>query len=916
MQFKRSITFYYLLMSFLFFISVQAQVDIAWEKKYSRLGSESGNSLQQTSDGGFIILGQSYSNYSSPTDIILIKTDSLGNEEWSKLFDSGFGDFGNTVEETADGGFVIFGVSNENTSWLIRTDGSGDTLWTKKYPQKIGHKLLINEDSFVLVGNAADTNLIWLAQSDLNGTIDWIKNYNTDFNSWDSLRISIAETERSIDGYKILVSSSFAGHQILQLDKSGNLIWENSSDGYFGGKWYSALGGLECYEPECTPYIHADSGLVMVGEYSGKAAILKTAWAGETIWLKNDFTGYNTSVGKSIARTKDNGYLITGMEEIFGEHILLLQVDYLGNQLWKKILSKGEGNKILLTDKDEIFICGESYSDIVLIKMSSKPVVKIVSDSNWFDNNWSGEATGILDGSQSFSANGANIIDYEWKYDDKVVGTNITVELTLPTGINVVELKVTDKNGISNTSVINIQVCSYELETEGAITSSISTVGDSIFYASSTDDQIYCFDNTNDLKWTLATGGDIQSTTTIGPNGNIYVGSADTRLYCFDPLGNFKWDTPMGGTISASPAITQERTVYVGTENNRLYSVNGYDGSINWNYLTGGSITTSAALSNSGNIYFGSVDKKFYSLNSSGNLNWSYTTNDAIHSSPAIDKLGRVYFGSNDKNLYSLNPDGSLFWKFTTNGAIKSSPVIDWEGKVYFGSADKNFYCVDSVGTEIWRYDASSPVNGNPSLTKDGNIIFGCENGMVISLSLNGELNWSYKTELEVTSAPLITFNGRIYVGSTDKSIYGFMDPNYKLEKSNSFVHQWPTFQKDNKRTGSQIEIISGVKDISDNKVPVEFSLMQNYPNPFNPTTQIEFHIAELATVTIDIYNVNGEKVKTLINAKTEAGNYKVEWNGLNDRAKQVGSGIYLLKLNAIGSKNIFTKTMKMVKLK
>ena len=901
---KRTIL-YYLLISFLFSNSLQAQVEIAWEKKYSRAGNEFVHSFDQTSDGGFIILGQNFSN-----NIILIKTDSLGNEEWSKVYDNRSGARGNTVKETSDSGFVVFGTTSEKTSWLIKTNNSGDTLWTKKYPQKVGHKLMIESNGFVLVGICADTSLIWFAHSNLNGEIDSFKNYHTVLNYWDSLKISIDETKYSIDGYKILVSSPFAQYQMFQIDRSGGLIWQNISDNY-AGFWYSALSGFECDENACVS--HADSGMVMIGQYGGNLSIMKTVWEGEVSWLKNNYTGNNYSVGKSFVRTKDNGFILTGMEENFYKQILLMQVDYVGNMLWKKTLGSGEGNSILLTDKNEIVICGESNSDIFLMKMSSKPVVEIIGDSNWIDNNWSGEATGKLDGSQSIGASGTNIIDYEWKYDEKVVGTNSLIELTLPTGNNTITLKVTDGNGISNSSDINIQVCSYKLETNGSITSSISTVGDSVFYASSTDDQIYCYDNMNNLKWTLATGGDIQSTTTIGPNGNIYVGSADTRLYCFDPLGNFKWDTPMGGTVSASPAITQERIVYVGTENNRLYSVNGSNGSINWNYLTGGSITASAALSNSGDIYFGSFDKKFYSLNSNGTLNWSYSTNGEIHSSPAIDTTGRIFFGSDDKNLYALNSDGSLSWSFVTEGAVKSSPVIDSEGNIYFGSGDGYFYVVDVNGTEIWKYNTNSPVYGDPSLTRVGNVIFGCDDGYIFSLSKDGELNWSFKTNNEVVAAPLITADGRAYIGSSDNSIYGFLDLG---PLSASFTHQWPTFQKDNKRTGSQIEIQTGLRNTKNEEIPNSFNLFQNYPNPFNPTTQIQFHLAELSTIKLDIYNVNGEKVRTIVNAKKEAGIYTVEWNGLNDRAQQVGSGIYLLKLNAIGTKNTFIKTMKMIKLK
>jgi hypothetical protein len=90
-------------------------------------------------------------------------------------------------------------------------------------------------------------------------------------------------------------------------------------------------------------------------------------------------------------------------------------------------------------------------------------------------------------------------------------------------------------------------------------------------------------------------------------------------------------------------------------------------------------------------------------------------------------------------------------------------------------------------------------------------------------------------------------------------------------------------------------------------------SLDQNYPNPFNPTTTIEYSIAQTGHVTLKIYSVAGQHVRTLADGpQTPQGLRTVTWDGRNDAGHSVSSGVYFYKLTTKG----FTKTLKMVLLK
>lgn len=79
--------------------------------------------------------------------------------------------------------------------------------------------------------------------------------------------------------------------------------------------------------------------------------------------------------------------------------------------------------------------------------------------------------------------------------------------------------------------------------------------------------------------------------------------------------------------------------------------------------------------------------------------------------------------------------------------------------------------------------------------------------------------------------------------------------------------------------------------------IPVEFALSQNYPNPFNPETQIEYALPSNSYVKLNIYNVLGQKVKTLVDEKMSAGYHSALWDGKDDKGDDVSSGIYFYKL-------------------
>jgi hypothetical protein len=98
----------------------------------------------------------------------------------------------------------------------------------------------------------------------------------------------------------------------------------------------------------------------------------------------------------------------------------------------------------------------------------------------------------------------------------------------------------------------------------------------------------------------------------------------------------------------------------------------------------------------------------------------------------------------------------------------------------------------------------------------------------------------------------------------------------------------------------------------SDFDVPTVYNLSQNYPNPFNPTTNMEFALPQSGQVRIDVYDVTGTHVRTLINENMSAGNFRISWNGENTSGAKVASGMYLYRM--VAGNYVMTKKMLMLK--
>ncbi|MBC3758266.1 hypothetical protein H7U19_07615 [Hyunsoonleella sp. SJ7] len=317
--------------------------------------NDSGQSIIKTSDGGYAILGHTQSNdgdiqnkTNTSFDYWLLKFNGNHQIQWQKSHGGSDDDKGTDIIQTSDGGYAIFGQSQSNDGdvsenggaddfWILKLDASGNIIWEKSFGflgADTGTSILqTNDNGFLLVGvldvtasngqgNSKFTAIkhaggdYWVIKLDSNGEKQWSKFYGGTFTDTPYDAIQTADNGYIIVGSSDSEDVDISGNKgsydfwVIKISETGTLLWEKS----FGGTRIDEAWGIESTE---------DGNYLVVGDTrsndedvsnnNGGADIflIKISPDGDLIWEKT-FGGNSFDVGRSISKTIDGGYLLSG----------------------------------------------------------------------------------------------------------------------------------------------------------------------------------------------------------------------------------------------------------------------------------------------------------------------------------------------------------------------------------------------------------------------------------------------------------------------------------------------------------------------------------------------------------------------------------------------------------------------------
>jgi len=333
-----------------YLIKTNASGDTLWTRTYGGTAMDVGCSVLQTTDGGFVIVGYTSSFGAGGLDVYLIKTNASGDTLWTRTYGGPNNDYGNSVHQTFEGGYIIagstlsFGAAGD--VYLIKTNASGDTLWTKTYGgASLDYGNSVQQTlggGFVIAGYTASFGVggdVYLVKTNASGDTLWTRSYGgTGLDYGNSV-------QQTLGGGYIIAGYTYSFGQ--GLDDDAYLIKTNASG---DSLWTRTYGGSHADWGNSVQQTF-DGGYIIAGGTNSFSAgdndvfLIKTNSSGNALWT-GTFGGPGDDRGYSVQQTPDDGYIIAGVTTSFGagsNDIYLIKTDANGNVGVEE--ERGQGDK-------------------------------------------------------------------------------------------------------------------------------------------------------------------------------------------------------------------------------------------------------------------------------------------------------------------------------------------------------------------------------------------------------------------------------------------------------------------------------------------------------------------------------------------------------------------------------------------
>ncbi len=344
---------------------------VCGEKTFGGTGNDVASSIQQTSDGGYIVAGSTYSKGAGGRDAWVLKL----NQDLNLVLDKTYGkdnlDEIFSIQQTSDGEYIAAGSAapplkeniNYTNAWVLKLDSAGNLIWDKTFGGSKGGEEIdeaysaqeTSDGGYVVAGFITAVNNIswdkdaWILKLDSAGNSIFEKTYNrSTFNQFKSDDRAYAVQQTSDGGYIVagetdsqLKNSSSLDVWILKLDSAGNLIWDKT----FGASGVAMDDGAFSIQQT------TDGGYIVAGRAELTKAddsdvwILKLAQDGSLVWDKSYGGSDWWDQANSVQQTSEEGYIVAGSTNSKGAggwDAWVLKLDSAGNLIWDKTFGGNE----------------------------------------------------------------------------------------------------------------------------------------------------------------------------------------------------------------------------------------------------------------------------------------------------------------------------------------------------------------------------------------------------------------------------------------------------------------------------------------------------------------------------------------------------------------------------------------------
>ena len=361
--------------------------EIEWSNTFGDSDEEEGaNFIQQTSDGGYILAGWTLLPGVGAWDFWLLKIDDTGEEEWRKTIGGPSDERAASVQETADGGYIVVGGTDSYglgdwDFWVVKTDENGEEQWRKTFGGPDGDIAFsvqqTTDGGYIVAGwtmsYVAEGWDFWLVKTDVAGEREWSKIFG---GAGDDGAFCVQQT--CDGGYVVAGGTESYG-------AGGEDCWIIKTDDRAGEEWSQTFGGADD-DAALSVQQTTDGGYIIAGWTKSYGAggedflVVKMNDMGEEEWSQT-FGGSNNDRASFVQQTADGGYIVAGATESYGEgrqDCWIVKIDSTGEKEWSETFGGADNDAALCvrpTSDGGYIVAGwtESYGeggwDVWVIKL-------------------------------------------------------------------------------------------------------------------------------------------------------------------------------------------------------------------------------------------------------------------------------------------------------------------------------------------------------------------------------------------------------------------------------------------------------------------------------------------------------------------------------------------------------------------